>query len=65
MTCDACKVLGIKPDTFRQRIYRGYYPEYQKIGDKRVFTLEQLKDLVTITKALIKGKKIFNLQSNK
>ncbi len=31
MTSDVCKVLNIKLDTFRQRIYRGYYPEYQKI----------------------------------
>jgi hypothetical protein len=30
MTSDVCKVLNIKPDTFRQRIYRGHYPEYKK-----------------------------------
>ena len=46
LTCDVCKVLNIKPDTFRQRIYRGYYPEYQKVGVKRVYTLEQIKDMI-------------------
>ena len=43
MTQDVCKVLKILPDTFRQRIYRGYYPEFEKIGVKRIFTLEQIK----------------------
>ena len=54
MTRDVCKVLDIKPDTFRQRIYRGYYPEYQKIGVKRIFTLQQIKDLIKITEGLIR-----------
>jgi hypothetical protein len=54
MTCDVCKVLRIKPDTFRQRIYSEYYPEYQKIGVKRIFTLEQIKDLIKITEGLIR-----------
>ena len=53
MTCDVCRVLRIKPDTFRQGIYRGYYPEYQKIGVKRIFTLEQIKELIKITENLI------------
>jgi len=43
MTRDVCQVLKILPDTFRQRIYRGYYPEYQKIGVKRNFTLVPFK----------------------
>jgi hypothetical protein len=54
MTCDVCKVLKIKPDTFRQRIYRAYYPEYQKIGVKRIFTLDQIKELIRITENLIR-----------
>ena len=54
MTCDICKVLKIIPDTFRQRIYRGYYPEFQKIGVKRIFTLEQIKDIIKITDSFIK-----------
>jgi hypothetical protein len=53
MTRDVCKVLKILPDTFRQRIYRGYYPEYQKIGVKRIFTLVQIKELIKITETLI------------
>jgi hypothetical protein len=54
MTSDVCKVLKIKPDTFRQRIYRGYYPDYQKIGVKRIFTLEQIKELIKVTENLIR-----------
>ena len=53
MTRDVCKVLKILPATFRQRIYRGYYPEYQKIGVKRIFTYDQIKELIQITEALI------------
>ena len=54
MTCDACKVLKIKPDTFRQRIYRGYYTEYEKIGMKRIYTPDQIKELIRITENLIR-----------
>jgi len=50
-TQDVCRVLGIKPDTFRGRIYRGYYPEYGKIGVKRIYTLEQIKELTRISEA--------------
>jgi len=63
MTCDVCKVLKINPDTFRQRIYRGYYPEYQKIGVERIFTLEQIKDLIKITEGLIR-KGVFSAGSS-
>ena len=63
MTCDVCKVLRIKPDTFRQRIYRGYYPEFQKIGVKRIFTLEQIKELIKITEGLIR-KGVFSAGSS-
>ena len=59
MTCDVCKVLNIKPDTFRQRIYRGYYPEFGKIGVKRIFTLEQIMELLRLTEELIKKKTLF------
>ena len=54
VTADVCKVLKIRPDTFRQRIYRGYYPEFKKIGVKRIFTLEQIKELIKITNTLIR-----------
>jgi hypothetical protein len=53
MTADVCKVLGIKPDTFRARIYAGHYPEFGKIGRKRIFTLNQIKELIEITKRLV------------
>ena len=53
MTADVCKVLGIRSDTFRQRIYKGYYPEYQKIGVKRIFTLDQIKEFIEITELLL------------
>ena len=53
-TRDVCKVLNIKPDTFRARIYADHYPEYGKIGVKRIFTLDQIKELITITNKLIR-----------
>jgi hypothetical protein len=53
MTRDVCKVLKISPATFRYIIYKGYYPEYQKLGVERIFTLKQIKELVKITKNLI------------
>ena len=59
MTKDICKVLNIKPDTFRQRIYRGFYPEFQKIAGKRIFILEQIKELLRLTEELIKKKTLF------
>ena len=54
ITQDVCKVLKILPDAFRQRIYREHYPEFEKIGVKRIFTLDQIKDLIRITKHLIR-----------
>jgi len=55
MTQDVCKVLKISPDGFRQRIYRGHYPEFQKIGAKRIFTLKQIKELISITERFLPG----------
>ncbi len=52
-TGDICKVLGVLPDTFRQRIYRGFYPEFQKIAGKRIFSKEQIKELIKVTDKLI------------
>jgi len=54
MTCDVCKVLRIKPDTFRWRIYKGHYREHQKIDGKRVFKLDQIKEIIKITDKLIR-----------
>ena len=53
MTCDVCKVLKIKPDTFRQRIYREFYPEFPRVGGKRKYTLNNIKELIEITDGLI------------
>jgi hypothetical protein len=53
-TRDVCKVLNVSPDTFRARIYAGHYPEYGKIGVKRIFTLDQIKELIRITENLIR-----------
>ena len=61
MTQDVCKVLKILPDTFRQRIYRGYYPEFDKIGVKRIFTLEQIKALIRVTEGLTRNGVCFSL----
>ena len=55
MTCDVCKVLNIKTDTFRYRIRAGFYPETQKIAGKRIFTMDQIKDLIKITDNLIRN----------
>ena len=52
-TADVCKVLNIVPDTFRQRIHRGYYPEFSKINGKRQYTLQNIRALIQITRALI------------
>lgn len=52
-TQDLCKFLSIRPDTFRQRIYRGHYPEFPKINGKRKYTLENIKELIELTKDLI------------
>jgi hypothetical protein len=63
MTQDVCKVLKVLPNAFRQRIYRGHYPEFEKIGVKRIFTLEQIKELIKITEYLI-GKGVFSAGSS-
>jgi hypothetical protein len=52
-TADLCKVLNIKPDTFRYRIRAGFYPEARKIAGKRIFTEKQIKELIELTKDLI------------
>ena len=54
MTGDVCKVLGVSPDTFRARIYRGFYPDPVRVGEKRRFTLDQIREIIRITNNLIR-----------
>ncbi|MCD6294622.1 MAG: MerR family transcriptional regulator [Deltaproteobacteria bacterium] len=50
MTPDVCKVLDLQPDTLRYRLRKGTYPEpKQKAGDKRRFTVEEIKEIIQIT----------------
>jgi len=48
-TSDVCQVLGMHPDTFRYRLRNGWYPEPGRVGDKRRFTEEQIRDILKIT----------------
>jgi hypothetical protein len=57
-TSDLCKILKISPDTFRQRLYRGYYPEPARQGNKRRFTLDQIKHIIQQTRKLINEGKL-------
>ena len=48
-TQDICKILNLLPDTFRYRLRTGKYPEpKKKAGDKRRFTIEEVKEIVRI-----------------
>ena len=49
-TQDVCKVLGIKPDTFRYRLRKKYYPEPIKVNEKRRFTVQNIREIVKIEK---------------
>jgi len=42
-TGEVCKILGLKPDAFRARVRSGYYPEPNRIGQLRRFTLDEIK----------------------
>ena len=51
---DICKVLRIKPDTFRDRLSKGHYPEPKaRVGGKRRFTETEIREMAKITKTLI------------
>ena len=54
-TQDVCKVLSIKPDTFRHRIRVGHYPEAEKLHGKRVFSLEHVRALVKLSEELVQN----------
>jgi predicted site-specific integrase-resolvase len=49
-TKDSCKVLNIKPDTFRYRLRKGYYLEPRKVGSKRRFSETNIREIVQIAK---------------
>jgi hypothetical protein len=53
-TGDVCKVLKIKPDTFRHRLKKGYYHEPMKMGNKRKFTEMEIREILNKSKALIR-----------
>ena len=49
-TGDVCRLLGLHQDTFRYRLRVGIYPEPKKrAGDKRRFTKEEVKVIISIT----------------
>lgn len=53
-TQDVCKVLVVKPDTFGERIYRGYYPEPIRVGGKHRFTMKQVTEIMELTMRFLK-----------
>ena len=53
-TADVCSLLKIHPDTFRYRLRQGHYPEPIKIGGKRRFHIDQIKNILKITAELLK-----------
>lgn len=49
-TRDVCQVLDLHPDTLRYRLRKKIYPEPQNMaGDKRRFTMDEIKELIRIT----------------
>ena len=51
-TGDICKALRINPDTLRYRIRAGIYPETPKVGGRRVFTEEQIREIQSLAAEL-------------
>ena len=45
-TADVCKLLGISPDTFRYRMKQGYYPDVERVGGKRRFNEEEIREII-------------------
>ncbi|MBW2079026.1 MAG: hypothetical protein JRI71_16045 [Deltaproteobacteria bacterium] len=49
-TKDLYQALDLHPDTFRYRLRKGIYPEPNTMaGDKRRYTLNEIKELIKIT----------------
>ena len=54
-TSDLCSVLKISPDTLRQRIYAGHYPEPDRDkNNRRFFTESQIRLIIKLTQSLFK-----------
>ena len=51
-TADVCTVLGIKPELFRYRLYTQKYPEFERDGKGRLFSIEDLRTLIEISEHL-------------
>jgi hypothetical protein len=51
-TADVCTVLGIKPELFRYRLYTQKYPEFERDGKGRLFSIEDLRKLIEISEHL-------------
>jgi len=51
-TQDLCKVLNLHPDTFRYRLRVGHYPEPERVGGKRRFSEQDIREIVQITKTI-------------
>jgi len=47
-TSDVCALLGISPDLFRWRILHGRYPEVERDGWGRVFTLADIERIIKV-----------------
>jgi hypothetical protein len=59
---DLCKVLGIKPDTFRYRLRQRYYPDaVLRVGGRRRFMESEIRELIKITEEFLK-KGLFKTQ---
>jgi hypothetical protein len=52
MTKDLCKVLKLQPFTLRSRLRRGHYPEPKRINGKRVFTMQEVIEIIKISRNL-------------
>jgi len=61
-TGDVCKILGLKPDTFRARLRSGYYPEPTHLKHVRKYNLEEIRNIVQLTEELTKAGTLRNFR---
>jgi len=47
---DLSQILKVQPDTLRHRFIAGHYPEPARMSNKRVFTLQELRNIVSMSK---------------
>jgi hypothetical protein len=57
-TQDLCKILNISPYTLRYRLKAGHYPSPMREGGKSIFTDNEIREIIKITRDLIK-KEVF------